>query len=85
MKRVLVVTQREHCAIKAGLRLLQQELHRHGRILTVDVGDLASNCSSLDHLDVEEIGTLNEAIDGGEADITCETDALAKSLALSGH
>jgi hypothetical protein len=85
MKRVLIVTQREHCAIKAALRLLQQEIHAHGRILTVDVGDLATSCSSLAHLDVEEITALSEAIDGGEADITRETDALTKSLALAGH
>lgn len=85
MKRVLVVTQREHCAIKAALRLLQQEIHTHDRILTVDIGDLATSCSSLAHLDVEEITALSEAIDGGEADITRETDTLARSLALSGH
>jgi hypothetical protein len=85
MKRVLIVTQREHCAIKAGLKLLQHEIHTHGRILTADIGDLASNCATLAHLDIEEIESLGEAIDGGEADITRETDALARSLALSGH
>ena len=83
MNRVLVVTQREHCAIKAALRLLQQEIHAHGCILTVDIRDLASNCSTLAHLDVEEIETLVEAIDGGEADVTPETQVLAKSLALA--
>jgi hypothetical protein len=83
MNRVLVVTQREHCAIKAALKLLQHEIHAHGRILTVDIHDLASRCSTLAHLDVEEIATLAEAIDGGEADITRETEALARSLALT--
>jgi hypothetical protein len=82
MNRVLVVTQREHCAIKAALKLLQHEIHTHGRILTADIHDLASNCSKLAHLDVEEIATLAEAIDGGEADITGEPDALARSLSL---
>lgn len=85
MKRVLVVSQREHCAIKAALKLLQHEIHRHGRILTVDIGDLASNCSTLPHLDVEEIEALCEAIDGGEADVTRETEALARSLLPSGY
>jgi hypothetical protein len=85
MKRVLIVTQREHCTIKAALKLLQQEIDRHGRILTIDIHDLASSCSTLEPLDVEEIASLSEAIDGGEADITREADALAKCLALSGH